>query len=220
MDPIQIFHNCLGNDHADAAAELVRNGAITVDSVDKMGTPVLLLAARSKCHKIARMLLDSGADIHAKTKRFGQVSAVHLAAMNSDLAMLRLLLEYGANMDARTDKNETAISHAVGSADPGGLIPIVTFLVQHGADINALSTFKSTPMDTVIQRAERSSHYQAYIFDMIKLGAMITRKAYGKANASLKKKLEGTFEIHEAHRVMQASTCSIPVQSVPRRLSL
>lgn len=220
MNPFQVFQNCFDNDHADRAAELIRSGAVGIDAVDLLGTPILLMSARTRCHKIARMLLDSGADVHAKTTKCGKASAVHLAALNGDLAMIQLLHEYGADMDARTDKNETPISHAVSGADPASLLKIVEYLVRNGADINAVSTFGSTAMDMVIQRSEGSYHYKDYLFPMIDLGALITRKAFGKANDATRKVLADTFEVHEAQRRLQASSASIQTGSKARRLVL
>ncbi len=59
---------------------------------------------------------------------------LHVAAEFGNLAAVTLLLDRGAEVDARATGGHTAIFHAVTQFDDGGL-PVVQFLIERGADL-------------------------------------------------------------------------------------
>jgi ankyrin repeat protein len=70
---------------------------------------------------IVHLLLDRGADIEAC--QAGGVRALHAAAHRDDAAMVRLLLERGADPHASTDDGRTPRDLA-GSTQVSDLLPV------------------------------------------------------------------------------------------------
>ena len=83
-------------------------------------TPLRAILAR--LHNVARLLLDAGADVRLGCKAFGKDNtALHQAVILRDEAMIRLLVERGADADACgrdgwTPLGIAARSNAVSSA--------------------------------------------------------------------------------------------------------
>lgn len=62
---------------------------------------VLLAAVDGRRHDLARWLLAMGADANARAADRSRQTALHNAAWNGDLDMVRLLVEHGADLHAR-----------------------------------------------------------------------------------------------------------------------
>ena len=79
-----------------------------------------------------RLLLDRGADVHAVARNAMKVTAMNAAAAaNSRRAeVARLLLDYGATVDARQEGGWTPLHAAAQSGD----VELVTLLLARGAD--------------------------------------------------------------------------------------
>lgn len=88
--------------HAEAAAMLLARGA-NPNRASQNGLRVTPLhsAAAGRHHALVAMLLDHGADPHARQE--GGFTPLHSAAQNGDRATAELLLARGAARDARTD---------------------------------------------------------------------------------------------------------------------
>eukprot|EP01063_Lacrimia_lanifica_P018040 TRINITY_DN25004_c0_g1_i1.p1 TRINITY_DN25004_c0_g1~~TRINITY_DN25004_c0_g1_i1.p1 ORF type:complete len:367 (+),score=30.93 TRINITY_DN25004_c0_g1_i1:46-1146(+) len=92
---------------ARAAALLLRAG-INAGTVDRFGRPMLVVASRSESTELARLLLDSGADVHGEC-RGRREAALHEAAEYGSAAVVRLLLEHGADVDQRDAQGRTPL---------------------------------------------------------------------------------------------------------------
>ena len=90
-----------------------------------------MLAVSNENSKIAKMLIEDGADVNAKDK-FGN-TALLLAAHLGSLDLLTGLLSAGADLDEKDDDGETALMSAVAAGDAG----CVQALLKAGADMNA-----------------------------------------------------------------------------------
>src|SRR5262249_43768882 len=62
--------------------------------------------------EIITLLIARGAAVDGRGSQNGH-TPLHEAAFNGDLALIRLLLEHGADRSARTGENETALDIAV-----------------------------------------------------------------------------------------------------------
>ena len=75
-------------------------GAVTANEV--------LIAAVDFGHVgLAEWLLDNGAEVNARQSHASRATALHSAAWNGDLVMVKYLLRYGADLDAVDEEHET-----------------------------------------------------------------------------------------------------------------
>jgi hypothetical protein len=97
--------------------------------------------AAAKCRNCLEILLDSGADIEAKTNH--QSTPLIIATCNENSECVSLLLERGANIEAVDDCAGTAICAAAAY----GTLDCAKLLIDHGANINVLDSRNWTPLD-------------------------------------------------------------------------
>jgi ankyrin repeat protein len=81
--------------------------------------------------EVARVLIEDGADVHARSK--GGFTPLLFAAQQGDLDSARILLAAGANVNAATPDGDTALLVASAS----GHEALAIFLLDKGADPNA-----------------------------------------------------------------------------------
>src|ERR671918_731550 len=84
-------------------------------------TTALHFAAFFSQPEAARLLLERGADPHAVSPTFGNVTPLHSAAAASNRDTVRALLDAGADPNARQVGGFTAIHAAAQNGDPGML---------------------------------------------------------------------------------------------------
>jgi ankyrin repeat protein len=121
-----------------------------VDYNSTEGWTPLLAAMQKKRWKLARYLVERGADIgtqsvaegeYDEAMGFGLTPLMH-AAREKHLEMGRFLLEKGARVDTRTVTGRTALSFAA----EGGLAPFVEALLAGGASANDTDKNGWTPL--------------------------------------------------------------------------
>jgi ankyrin repeat protein len=95
----------------------------------------------------AAALLAAGADPNAVSKNSLHVAPIHAAAAAGCEDIARLLLERGANANARQQSDFTALHEAARA----GRLSFVKLLVDHGADVNAKSTDGRTPLSFALE---------------------------------------------------------------------
>lgn len=101
-----ILHHAVLNDNPDVVALLVWNGA-KADARTLCERTTLYLASGSISPpraQIVRVLLDAGADKDVLDR--DARTPLHLAAMNGDINVISILLDFGANVEAE-DLHET-----------------------------------------------------------------------------------------------------------------
>lgn len=140
--------NSLNSCNKDVAGFLIRQGAdINIKAND--GATALILACGCS-EEIANKLLEKGADIHAMTDRgmgvFSQVANIGLRRETVTYEFAEFLLSKGADID------ETNTTDYYGGYTPlfwaveSGNEKLVSFLVKHGANVNAKSNKDKTPL--------------------------------------------------------------------------
>ena len=136
---------------------LVEKGA-DINARATVGSAVTALmgAASNGNADLTRFLLARKADVHAISPDrsgnakngpvvFGNVTALHLAIGKGDVETVRLLLDAGADVNARDVRGLTPLVFAVATDRPN--IEVVRLLLARGADPAMPSEIKETPID-------------------------------------------------------------------------
>jgi len=141
------LHEAALKGHRDTIEALLGNKNTHVDIEDKSGATPLTYAVQRDRIETAQLLLDAGANANAKTGYGGRPYRAPLHDVAS-AAMARLLLERGADINAREPiRNQTPL-HIVASrtnADP----ELIRVLIASGADIHTTDTRGDTPISRV-----------------------------------------------------------------------
>ena len=133
------------------------------DRVHQLAADAPLLSARSSdgftalhfaCffgqEATGRILIEGGAPVDLASNNAMQVHPLHSAATARSLPLVRLLLEHGADPNARQHGGWTPIH----SAAQNGSLDIVELLIKHGAD----PTLKNDLGVTALQLAQEKGH--------------------------------------------------------------
>jgi ankyrin repeat protein len=112
------------------------------------GYPPLGLAAFFGRRDAVTLLLDRGADVNAAARNAQRVTALHAAVAGPDPDIARLLLDHGADPNARQEAGFTAL-HSVALK---GLIDLARALIAAGADAQAKNDAGATPADLATEK--------------------------------------------------------------------
>lgn len=149
---------CLTADRQQAE-QLLADHPDLPDRLTDEDRAVIYEAAASRPAETLALMLELGFSPH--TRRFGE-QPLHNAAYHGNAAAVRVLLEAGAEVDARDDRfNATALAFAtVGSGEragkPGGWIATVRMLIEAGAARDAVWITGKPPSEQV---ADLLLHY-------------------------------------------------------------
>lgn len=124
----EIVHFLLSQD-ADVNAKDGENG--------RQGDPILFGVVRHRDGKMARLLLEYEAE-----SKFERTTALHIACSCPKRALVRLMLDYGANIDARDSLSRTPLY----LASYGGFASIVELLLEEEARPNVLISGRRTAL--------------------------------------------------------------------------
>lgn len=142
------LHTAVKKEQIEIVSDLISRGA-DVNAKDKYGSTAVHLAVESKNVEILTTLLQSGADVNV-VKHSGSAPIHHLffsEKVNNDLETLSLLIQYGANVNAKLKYRELTPLHLAVSFRNN--IDIVKLLVGAGANVNAECTNGDTPLHSV-----------------------------------------------------------------------
>jgi ankyrin repeat protein len=146
---------CASTGSVEAVRMLVAYGA-DVNATEPAENQTALMWAASERHvKVVEALMELGADLQARTKR--GFTALHFAAREGDLAITRLLLAAGMNVNIRAQPDAPQKTGNAASVAGGGRVydtaaaagstpllvatvraqvPVALFLLEQGADPN------------------------------------------------------------------------------------
>ncbi|GAB2182375.1 ankyrin repeat domain-containing protein [Denitratisoma sp. agr-D3] len=134
------------NNETEKVLELLAKG-MDVNTTDRDGTTLTMIAARTNNHQLLDVLLKNRASL-LKRNRYGD-DALMLAAFNGDVEAVEKLVKAGAwvNHDGWTPLHYAAFQ---------GHATVVAYLLDHGAEINALAANQQT----ALMLAARHGHGQ------------------------------------------------------------
>jgi ankyrin repeat protein len=128
--------------------ELIRTDPSRVNAWSVDGWTPLALAAFFGSPPAVRLLLDAGADVHAVARNPMLVQPLHAAVASRNAESVRLLLERGADPNARQQIGYTPLMGAAQS----GLDEVVSMLLARGADPSAASDKGETAASLAAER--------------------------------------------------------------------
>ena len=131
------FFEAIGRDDATAVRGLMLKG-VNANSPDRSLGPALVYAAQSRASSVVKVLLDSPLTDVEAVNAAGE-NALMYAALLGDLDSARRLVGRGAQV------NRTGWSALHYAASAGG-VPMIEFLLEHSAYIDAASTNQTTPL--------------------------------------------------------------------------
>lgn len=91
---------------------------------------------------VARYLLERGADLSATDDKYGS-TALHTASFNGHLDVASILLDWGANVDARNNNSLTPLHYAASN----GHVDLAKLFLSRGADPQSKSRAGLSPLD-------------------------------------------------------------------------
>ena len=127
----------------DRLAELFDAGEAKPNDLSPDGFGLLHLACMYGHSETVLMLLDRGASIGMVSKHKMKVQPIHSAAAGRKHALVRLLLERGADANAIQGAGWRLIHHAAQQGDR----KFADLLLQHGAEVDVKNDRGQTPVD-------------------------------------------------------------------------
>jgi ankyrin repeat protein len=139
-------------DKIDRVSEILRRDSEAAKLWSADGFTALHFAAFFNRPAIARELIQHGADIEAIAKNAMKVTPLHSAAAARSGEILRLLLEQGANSNARQQGGWAALHAAAQNGDA----EMVRDLIEYHADPNARNDDGKTPAGAAAEKGHEA----------------------------------------------------------------
>ena len=131
--------------------ELVKENAQLVNSFAADGFFPLGLAAFFGHRTIVEFLLKNGAEVNTAARNAQKVTALHGAVARRDVEIVKMLLDRGANANAKQERGFVPLHDAAAS----GNLALVQLLVKHGARMDAKADDGKAPGDMAAERGHK-----------------------------------------------------------------
>ena len=161
MSTVNLFNRAVHFGNFEEALGLITPGS-WLDGTDHLGETALGAAVQVKSLALVQALLDTGAKTEVRN-RLGE-TPLHRACRLGDEAIVRALVAAGADVNARTLTNKNNIDSGqpvLIKAVIGNKLPIVTLLVEKGADPLAKDDHGNTALSIAQGGRKRIANYLA-----------------------------------------------------------
>jgi uncharacterized protein len=148
---LDIFTACMTGDTA-AVEEMLQGNKSLVKLMSADGWTPLHLAAFFGHPGCAAALLQNGADVNTRSTNAMQNLPLHAGAAGRNFEVMKLLVDFGSNVNARQHGGWTAL-HA---ASQNGDASIAELLLVNGADPKARAENNQGPMDLALTRGQQA----------------------------------------------------------------
>jgi ankyrin repeat protein len=101
---------------------------------------------------LARKLIEAGANVTAHSKNAQNVAPIHAAAAVCDAGIVELLLERGADANAKQELGYGALHTAAGRGD----LETARLLLKHGADRDSRGSDGKSPADVAREHGQEN----------------------------------------------------------------
>jgi ankyrin repeat protein len=128
---------------AEVATRMLDADPALLDSYSDDGFPAVGLAVFFRQPELARVLIERGANVNAAARNAFRVAPVHAVAAVRDAAIMQLLIDHGADVNARQQMGYTALHTAAQHGDD----VMLDLLLAAGADPRAAGDDGKTPAD-------------------------------------------------------------------------
>jgi uncharacterized protein len=131
--------------------QLIAADPALVSALSTDGWTPLHLAAFFGHLEAARILLNQGAQVKARSTNAMENTPLHAAAAGRHAEIAKLLLDHGATPDARQHGGWTPMHSAAQNGD----VEMAKILVAAGADIRVRAENNQTPMDLALTKGQQ-----------------------------------------------------------------
>ena len=138
--------------HTQQIEELIAGNRSLASGLSSDGWTPLHLAAFFGKDDAARLLLNKGAQVDARSTNAMQNTPLHAAAAGKHAAVVKLLIERGASVNARQHGGWTALHAAAQNGD----VEMARALVDAGADVQSRAENNQTPLDLALTKAQQA----------------------------------------------------------------
>ncbi|XP_005100995.1 ankyrin repeat domain-containing protein 17 [Aplysia californica] len=145
-----LMFSCCGHGAANCVAILLELG-VDKDCMDEQRMTPLMHAVKSGSVEVAKLLITWGCQINALGGVEGH-SALHLAAVNGYLELCEMLVQAGANVNVKNEKEDTPLI----VASVFGHLPVVKHLLNCHASINCRGYHECS----ALHEATEHGHYE------------------------------------------------------------
>lgn len=135
---VALIHAFSKRGQASAIELLLRLGA-DVNAKDELGKTPLIHAVINRNYEVVQLLVGKGANLEST---FGGNTALIEATAANDDAVVKLLLEHGAQIEAKNRDGHTALQFAAANS----YVAIVQLLLSKGANVNTMDKNQTTPL--------------------------------------------------------------------------
>ena len=148
---LEIFAAAITGDVAALEALLSGNRSL-ISAVSPDGWYALHLASHFAKEEAARLLLNKGAQVNARSTNALNNTALHAAAAGRAAGVAKLLLERGGDANARQHSGWCPLHAAAQNGD----VDLAKVLIEGGADVNVRADNQQRPIDLALSKGQQA----------------------------------------------------------------